>query len=71
MNPLPQQILECFACNGTIVDVAVFLGETYDGVEKEWPFHETCADGPWPLYETRRVDVHPVDRDSRMMNAHR
>jgi hypothetical protein len=47
----------CVACKLPIETVAVYLGETYDGVEKEWPFHESCADQPWPLYEIRRQIV--------------
>jgi hypothetical protein len=50
-------VLKCRSCKQPIVNVAVYLGETYDGVEKEWPFHEHCADQAWPLYEIRRVDV--------------
>lgn len=53
MNDQPM----CFACHQPIADVVVWLGETYDGEEKEWPFHEICADRPWPLYETRRETI--------------
>ena len=46
--------LRCYDCRQIIEGEVVWLGEVYDGTPKEWPFHPTCADQPWPLYETRR-----------------
>lgn len=65
--------LHCFSsdCAREITGEVVWLGETYEGVEHEWPFHPRCAEGPWPLYEIRRshtigwnvieADHHPLD----------
>jgi hypothetical protein len=47
--------VKCHDCETPIDGVIVWLGETYDGVPKQWPFHETCANGPWPLYEVART----------------
>lgn len=44
----------CFDCRLPILDEIVWLGEIYPDGELEWPFHRTCADQPWPLYEVRR-----------------
>jgi len=49
----------CEDCKHPIECTIVWLGETYDGVPKEWPFHERCADQPWPLYEVRREHQPP------------
>ena len=51
--------LMCSNCRGPIVSgIVVFLAQTVDGVEEEYPFHEACAESPlWPLYETCRVVV--------------
>lgn len=47
--------MKCFDCEQEIVGVIVWLGEVdEDDQPFEHPFHETCADKPWPLYETRR-----------------
>lgn len=40
-------------CKAPIDGEPTWLGETYDGVEEEFPFHQRCADQPWPLYHTR------------------
>lgn len=62
-DPLPKgyqfgdaRLTYCYAanCMDLIAGEVVWLGETYDGVEYEFPFHPRCADGPWPLYEVRR-----------------
>lgn len=62
----------CFdpACGQEIHDVIVWLGTSYDeGEQEEWPFHETCANQPWPLSEVRREQVRrdddPEGRDDR------
>lgn len=47
----------CFACHQPIEGETVWLGERFNGVQEEWPFHPVCADQPWPLYETRRTDT--------------
>lgn len=46
----------CFdpACRLPIHGLTVWLGEHHEGQPFEHPFHPTCADQPWPLYETRR-----------------
>lgn len=49
--------MKCWSCERDITGRGVWLGETYDGVEEKWPFCETCAVLPWPLYEVGRFIV--------------
>lgn len=51
----------CYICEKQIAGDVVWLGETYGGVEEEFPFCEECADGSWPLYEIRRE---PMNREA-------
>lgn len=45
----------CDDCKQPIVGLCVWLGERdNEGKAFELPFHPTCADQPWPLYEVRR-----------------
>lgn len=48
----------CFdsACGEEIIGPCVWLGEVDEesGIEYTFPFHPSCADQPWPLYETRK-----------------
>ena len=48
--------LVCFSCHQPITpkDLTVWLGEVYDGIQEEWPFHEQCSNAPWPLFEVSR-----------------
>ena len=42
----------CWACGELLhANETIWLGETYNTVELVWPFHRSCADKPWPLYE--------------------
>ena len=46
----------CYDCKRPINGIVVWLGETDEatGQPFELPFHQTCANQPWPLYEIRR-----------------
>jgi len=51
---------KCYDCKLEITDLIVWLGEKDQaGVSFELPFHERCADQPWPLYEIRREPADP------------
>jgi len=45
----------CYYCKKEIVGHITWLAEDYRNeggdIEGPHPFHVTCADGPWPLFE--------------------
>ena len=55
-TPSVDRGLTCYDCQRAIDDVVVWLGEIdADGRLFELPFHESCANAPWPLFECRRT----------------
>lgn len=69
-RPRAESLLRCYDCQCPIYDQIVWLGESYDDGPFEFPFHSHCADQPWPLYETRREFVYPVDKSVLLLDTH-
>ena len=51
----------CFSCGKHIYDGIVWLMEDYrregGSLIGPLPFHEACADQPWPLYEVTAAEA--------------